>query len=124
MAAKIVRVGLHFDVIVFPPDIDKHLRRRGFDHMRVLAQSLAQLLGCELCDQVKRHGKAMQVGQNKAKRAANVRGQFELAGVIDPNKKYLVVDDVWTTGATMRELIKELRKSGAKNISIAVIAKA
>lgn len=124
MAAKIVSAGMHFDVIVFPPDIDMHLRRRGFDHMRVLAKRLAQLLGCELCDQVKRHGSAVQVGQNKVKRAMNVKGQFELIGVIDPDKKYLVVDDVWTTGATMRELIKELRKSGVKNISIAVIAKA
>lgn len=42
---------------------------------------------------------------------------------IDADKKYLLVDDVWTTGSSMRAACEEMQKAGAKNIEIAVIAK-
>ena len=41
---------------------------------------------------------------------------------IDRNKTYVLLDDVWTTGASMKAALKKLREAGALKIIILVLA--
>ena len=43
--------------------------------------------------------------------------------VVDPKANYLLIDDIFTSGATLGEAAKLLRQAGAKRISIAIIAR-
>jgi len=70
-----------------------------------------------------------QVGLNPQERLENVKGVF---GVLKPSfnseklgfvKSVLLVDDVYTTGATMNECMKVLKKAGVKNIYGFTLAK-
>ncbi len=68
---------------------------------------------------------AHQVGLSFAQRAANVRGVFRLRkGVRLHDARLLLVDDVRTTGATLEECAKVLRRSGAREVFAAVALRA
>ena len=56
-------------------------------------------------------------------RARNVRGAFACAGNL-AGKRVLLVDDVMTTGATLREAARILKLHGAGTITVAVAARA
>ena len=66
-----------------------------------------------------------QVGLSYAQRAANVRGAFRLRKGVRLNEaSLLLVDDVRTTGATLEECAKVLRRSGARKVYAAVALRA
>ncbi|MCS7199584.1 MAG: ComF family protein [Caldimicrobium sp.] len=56
-------------------------------------------------------------------RLENVKGAFEVKGKLD-NKRILLVDDVLTTGATVNEASKMLKKAGAKIVHLLILARA
>jgi len=65
-----------------------------------------------------------QIGLSYTARAENVRGAFALrSGVTLENARLLVIDDVKTTGATLEECAKVLRKGGAAEVYAAVVVK-
>jgi ComF family protein len=95
----------------------QRLRERGFNQAAELARRLARDTGIALdvhgCARV-RHGEA-QSDLPWAKRARNVRGAYvaenDFSGHADA-----VVDDVLTTGATLSEFARVLRRAGAERI--------
>ena len=65
-----------------------------------------------------------QIGLSYSERADNVRGAFALRpGVTLKKTRLLVIDDVKTTGATLEECAKVLRRSGAAEVYAAVVLK-
>ena len=102
-------------------------RQRGYNQSNLLAEILSDKLNIELIDGLKRVKKTKPQAQAKKSedREKNVSGCFETVNLNQiKNKNILLVDDVFTSGATINEAVKVLRKSGAKKIAALVIARA
>lgn len=114
--------NLGSEVIVVPlPTIGRHIRERGFDHTLYLAKKLARRRGWKVSGNLRRINKTVQVGQDAKTRAVQAERAYEFVGEIEAGKTYLLLDDVWTTGSTMRAAKKLLEKNGASQVVGAVI---
>lgn len=120
-----MRLGNTFfgeEVVVVPlPTIGKHVRERGVDHTMLLAKELAKRRGWKVERILERKTNTVQVGAKAAVRQEQAAKTYEAAGGIDGAKTYLLLDDVWTTGATMLSAAKVMQKAGAKHLLAAVV---
>jgi ComF family protein len=115
------------DVIAPVPLHPRRLLARGFNQAVVLFRPLAEARGIALEPRVLarlRHTRP-QTGLKPAERRSNVAGAFGLRrpGLIN-NRKVLLVDDVFTTGATAHECAQVLLDAGAAEVSVLTLAKA
>ncbi len=111
------------DIVVVPlPTIGRHVRERGLDHTLLLAKKLAWRRGWQCQQLLGRAMDTVQVGAKVSERAAQAQKAYMLRGKIDPSLRYLLLDDVWTTGSTMLAAAKVLHAAGAKQIYGAVVA--
>jgi len=96
------------------------LRKRGFNQSRLLAQELGKSLNLPVYRLLEKKKKTKpQKSLNKEERKENIQNAFCVlkdAKVLVQNKKIIVVDDVYTTGATLNEAAKVLKKGGAKEV--------
>jgi ComF family protein len=102
-------------------------RERGFNQSAVLARVLGRQLGLPVREALLlRHRKTRpQTGLTFAQRRQNVRGAFSVRpGVAIDNLRILLVDDVYTTGATAHACAKALRRAGARSVVVLTIARA
>lgn len=116
-----------------PDDIDAlqpvplHWRRqwfRGFNQAREIAAPLAKELGVPVVDAVTRRlATRSQSGLSAAERARNVRAAFVARGRLR-FRHVLIVDDVITTGATVRRLARTLLQAGVVEVSALAVARA
>lgn len=102
---------------------------RKFNQAAELALGLSRLTGKPmLADAVRRtRNTAHQVGLGRTGRAENVRGAFRITerGKIElTGNRIVLVDDVYTTGATVSALARALRRAGATDISVLTFARA
>jgi ComF family protein len=111
------------DLVLPVPLHPRRLRERGFNQALLLAQGLAPAkLKRDLLRRV-RHTKP-QAGLNPKERGENVKGAFALTHPsLVAGKNLLLVDDVLTTGATVRECAKVLLKAGAARVDIITVAR-
>lgn len=105
-------------VVVVPvPSSRAAMRRRGYR----VAELLARRAGLAPRRLLRPAGVAAdQRGLDRAARAANVRGTLRARPVA--GRRVLVVDDVITTGATLREAVRVLRAAGAEVVGAATVA--
>jgi ComF family protein len=104
-----------FDVIVPVPSDKAKVAERGYNQCDLLAKSLQSHLSKPICDVlITRADVPDQVGLTGAERRRNKQGSIK---VKVPNgikgRAVLVVDDVLTTGSTMSECARALKKAGA-----------
>ncbi len=98
------------------------LRERGFNQSTLLAAIVASATGILLSEGLKRiRPTAHQVGMDGPAREANVRGAFAWDGGPTP-RSVLLLDDVLTTGSTMRECARALRAAGAVEVHALALA--
>jgi ComF family protein len=123
---KIDFEDLFFEAIVPVPLHPTRLRERGFNQALLLGRILGKIHDKRvLVTPLKRIRNTLpQVQLDHGERAKNVREAF---AVMDPKKikdrHLLLVDDVFTTGATVNECAKVLKKSGAKTVSVLTLAR-
>lgn len=100
-------------------------RERGFNHTTEIAREVSRRLGVPLDLSALRRTRATlpQVGLSVAERARNVSNAFALAA---PGfaRHVAVIDDVITTGATVNELARLLKKNGVQRVQIWACARA
>ena len=118
------KADVELDYLIPVPLSVERLRERGFNQALEIAKILSQKSGVSLlanaCNRIL--DSPPQAGLPWKERAKNIRGAFvckvELRG-----KKVALLDDVMTTGATLNELAKAVRKKGAIEISAWVVAR-
>lgn len=120
------------DGLIPPPDrivpVPLHVRRRrdrGFNQAALLARSLAAGRGIPVDEQILARVRATppQVRTRGAEeRVTNISGAFAARGRVD-GMVLLLVDDVATTGATLRECALTLRRAGAAEVHALVFAR-
>ena len=126
VAAELVAEGVPrpaADVITYvPPDGDRSIRR-GHHPARGLARELGRLWGIEAAPLVsRRRAVGRQTGLALAERRRNVRGAFAAAGRVPA--AVVLVDDVYTTGATAAAAAAALRAAGAVSVEVVSFARA
>ena len=112
-------------VIVVPlPTIRRHVRERGFDHTTVIAKKLAKKHGWKMIKLLGRAKDSVQVGSSKNQRKTQAKTAYELLSDPEPAARYLLVDDIWTTGASIRAAVDLFLAAGIprEQIFAAVIA--
>lgn len=127
MAAQFLQTGWQFpDYIVPVPMSTAHKLERGFNQSQLIADSLSLLIGKPVLDALKRRsGDYSQAGLTRTQRLALSRSGFQLR-VIPPlkGKTLLLIDDVLTTGSTLRRCAETLYETYPKNIYGLVFARA
>ena len=119
------------DALIPIPLHPKRLKQRGFNQSHEVAKQLGRLLNIPVYkNALNRHRPTPeQSGLNRLARARNIKGAFHVnqadnANIIKLQNKHLaIVDDVITTGSTIREAARKLRQTQAGRISIFAIAK-
>ncbi|PIR98078.1 MAG: hypothetical protein COT89_01415 [Candidatus Colwellbacteria bacterium CG10_big_fil_rev_8_21_14_0_10_42_22] len=119
---------LQKQTILIPIPLHKNrLRKRGFNQSLLIAKVLSKKLKLpisgELLSRPKNTRRQTEIKNNKG-REQNVANCFRVNRKLDLKGSILLVDDVYTTGATINEALKTLRRAGMRDISVFVLAKA
>lgn len=97
---------------------------RGFNQSSLLGKSLAKKLGLNYQESLKRiKNTTPQVKLSMDKRRDNIKNAFALAEPCTLTPDILLIDDVWTTGATLKECCFILKKGGAKSVWALTLAR-
>ena len=124
--AEQVRMTVPLDMAIPVPLHKKRLRLRGFNQALLLAHGVSErfMIPLNYDNLVRVRSTRPQVELSGRERAENVRGAFR---VNDPSKisgkKILLIDDVFTTGATMNECAKVLKDAGAQAVTVLTLAR-
>lgn len=121
--------GLHLGenvLVVAVPMHPRRLKKRGFNHARLLAEETARRLGLSCAEALYRTRNARQQARlSSQERRENLRGAFavhpEDAHLVS-GRDVLLVDDVLTTGATAAACAQALRNAGARRVYFAAYA--
>jgi ComF family protein len=122
-----VRQVLEGDVVLVPvPLHPRRERERGFNQCTLLAQALAGVTGLPVCRDalVRLRDTSAQAGLTAASRRANVEGAFAVRRRCGLGGRVVVlVEDVVTTGATVRACASALLRSGVAEVRLVAIAR-
>jgi predicted amidophosphoribosyltransferases len=111
-------------VLVPIPTTPRNTRIRGYDHMKLICRQLGRARRIPVEQVLQRRNNVTQHFATSAKqRKLQAKEFFRVVGDIDPAKQYYLVDDIFTTGATVREAANCLRQAGATSVTIIVLTR-
>jgi ComF family protein len=121
-------------VMIAVPLHAEKMRQRGFNQSELIAASalrslrrkeLMPELSLNITALIRRRATESQIGMSIEQRQANIRGAFKVVRADQvADRDVLLVDDVFTTGATVSECTRVLRRAGAVNVYVATVARA
>ena len=124
---KIIGKIFFYDIIIPVPMSIKKERKRGYNQTFLIASKLAKKLKKKcykaLC---KKEGIKQQAKLNRIERMQNVKDAFYINKYyIDliKNKNIMLLDDIYTTGATVNECVKVLKNNGVNNIFVITLSR-
>ena len=94
-------------------------RSRGFNQAELIAARLGRPVAARLLR--RRKNTPSQTGLSRNERKRNLAGAFEVRGEIKGT--IIIVDDVYTTGATMNEIARTLKRAGAGRVEVLTVAR-
>jgi len=111
------------DLVTFVPISKETQRTRGFNQSEILANAISNSIKTPVVNSLAK----IKTTKNQAaltvkERKLNLNGAYKSKGIVK-NRRVLLVDDVCTTGTTLNECAKELRKAGASKVHGLVIAR-
>ena len=108
------------DAVVPVPAGPWRWRWRGFDPAEEIAIALADAAGLPLAECLRRDRGRRQVGRRRAERLADPPA---VHATVPCPRRVLLVDDVWTTGATLSSCARALRSAGSRRIVALTLAR-
>ncbi len=104
------------ELIIPIPTTARRKRKRGFNQAEVLARGLAECFGMPIDVRAlfRTDDRDPQAGLRGEERLCNLSGTFRANPAIVHGKRVLLVDDVYTTGATAREAVRALKTAGCE----------
>lgn len=110
-------------LITHVPTASSRVRRRGYDHARLIAKELARQLGLPYAPLLVRHGQVRQVGAKRQRRLHQLAGAYTVIKTdAVTGARILLIDDITTTGGTLGAASACLREAGAAVVDAAVLA--
>ena len=111
-------------VVTFVPTSGKHVRWRGFDHAKALAESSAGFRGWRIRPMLIKRKSTSQASANRETRKKQIQGAYQVSNrKMVKGASILLIDDVVTTGATIEACTKQLYYAGAKSVEVLAFAR-
>lgn len=124
LLSKIMPRFLNAKVVVVPsPTAVKHQRIRGFAHSEKTAKYLSKLVNVKYQNMIRRKHQLSQTGKNRETRIKQAETAYTVEQKCYTDWIYILVDDVFTTGATSQNIAKQLKLAGATQVWLAVTSK-
>ena len=106
------------DYIAYVPSSKKKIRLRGYNHSKLLAQEVSKYSNIPIFNDLNKiKNTKSQHFLSLEERSINLKDSFSVDGDLS-GKSVLLIDDIHTSGATVEECYKELRKSNCKFVWI------
>jgi ComF family protein len=114
------------DAIVPVPLHRRRLRERGFNQAELLGNIVGKYFGLPLLPAVERtRDTQAQFDLPREKRFNNIAEAFSVARPVEiEGRRIMLIDDIYTTGATITECSRALKAAGAKRIEVATLSRA
>lgn len=102
------------DVIIPVPLHPKRRRKRGYNQAEIVAKHLGKQMSIPVDSKcvIRTKQTAAQKDLTNSERESNIKGAFEVVQIKENVKNILIIDDIYTTGSTINEISKILRKKG------------
>jgi ComF family protein len=126
IADKINSISERFDVIIPIPVTEKRLKERGFNQSFIIAEEIGRITGSPVYPSIlyKRRDTEDQFLLDKDKRRTNLKDAFAVKEKDRIKERMvLLIDDLFTTGATAREATGVILKSGVKGVIFFALAR-
>lgn len=114
----------NIDEIIPVPIHPKRLKQRGFNQTDIIADELGKILGISV-----NKGKIIRIKNtrpqkdlNDIDRIKNIQGAFCSTEGYRPGKNVLIIDDIYTTGTTIRQIAQILKALGAEKVFFLTIS--
>lgn len=123
------KFGLNSRYTIIPVPIHKNRRKeRGYNHTDLIADEYARLTGDKVIKDfiIRIKDTKRQYNLTTAERINNIKGAFAVNDKLkeppSSDSELLIIDDITSTGTTLKEVIKTLKNAGYKNITALVLA--
>ena len=114
------------DLIVPVPLFKEDYQKRGFNQSGLLGRYIADYFSIPFSENIllKNRHNASQVGLSKKERKNNVKKVYTINSSLENEaSSILLIDDIYTTGATVEACCRELRKTKIKNLFVVTLAR-
>ena len=108
-------------IVTAIPTVAAHIRERGYDHAALLARRFAATRRYTYSTPLVRLTKTRQRGASRRQREAQAKEAFRAISTVTGT--YLLIDDVFTTGATVKYAAQALHDAGASEVWVVVLAR-
>ena len=120
----------NYDAVTFVPLGKNRFLERGYNQSEIIAETISQILNIKLIDDIifrKKETKALSSLNSKTERLNMIKNAFIINDHYNNNNKMnlLIIDDVITTGSTLNEISKDIKKLECINkIGLLTVARA
>jgi len=114
------------DMLIPVPLHGFRMMSRGFNQAYELAAYAGRTLGIPVVNDAlrRRRNTQAQSGLSRKQRRKNLKGAFYWHGTSKPGRHVVLIDDVMTTGTTVTECARVLKKAGSKRVDVWIAARA